>query len=170
MPPGSDGMERMTRIRLATMGVFLLVFGAGVAVGIVVERAVLGSDAATASTERRRGERDHDRDRGLVIDRVEMSERQRERVDSIVEYHRERMSELWSEFRPRLRGVARDTREDIKAVLDPEQRAAYDSLLARERRKDRDDDRKDRDGKDEERKERDGTDGNGADGRRGGSR
>lgn len=137
-------MERTTKARLVSLGVLLTVLAAGFFLGVAWERGSGppgGGDADVASEapgEAGRGSgdrgRDRQKDRRLIVERVDLTPGQRERVDSVVEIHRERMKALRREFRgeyePRYRALVADTRDAIRSLLTAEQRATYDSLLA----------------------------------------
>ena len=60
---------------------------------------------------------------------VDLNAVQKAAVDSLVAFHRQRMSDLDTEFRPRYRAVIRDLREEIKLVLTVPQRVRYEVLL-----------------------------------------
>jgi hypothetical protein len=68
--------------------------------------------------------------RRMIVDNVGLSAVQRAEVDSLVAFHRQRMSDLDKEFQPRYRVVIRNLREEIKQVLTDDQRLRYDELLA----------------------------------------
>lgn len=124
------------RTRAATLGVLLFVFAAGVVVGFVLDRGP--AEAAPGEEPRAEAERSHVRGeegpRRVVIDRVDLTDEQRAMVDSVVEHYRARMSELSDEYQVRYRETIALTREAIREILDDEQRARYDSLLAQRRR------------------------------------
>ena len=76
----------------------------------------------------------------LIVEQVGLSEAQKEQVDSIVVYYRAQMRSLHDEFdeayMTRYREIMQMTRDEIKAILTPDQRMAYDSLLVeRDRRR-----------------------------------
>lgn len=170
-------MERVTRTRLASLAVLVLVLASGVVLGRAWERSSAGdgADAEEVRRDTRTGDDDREerkdrrRGRNLIVDRIDLSEEQEERVDSIVDVHvrevrslqRELQARFEAEYEPRERAIVQNTREGIRAVLTPEQREEYDSLLAqRDRKRDRDrrggDDRWDDDRRDGDR--RDGRD------------
>ena len=97
------------------------------------------------------GEDDRQRDRGdrrMVIDEVGLEPGKRAEVEEIIQHFIGRMGELHDEFepvrirmqelndeyertyRPKQRDLFQQTRDSIKSILLPEQRALYDSLLA----------------------------------------
>ena len=66
----------------------------------------------------------------MIVDRVGLSVVQKATVDSLVSFHRQRMSDLNTDFRPRYRAVIGDLTMEIRQVLTDDQRARYDVLLA----------------------------------------
>ena len=87
-------------------------------------RARPGKSLRTSSPEGERGRR------RLIVDKVGLSTVQKADVDSLVAFHRQRMSDLDTEFQPRYRAVIADLRAEIKQVLTDDQRVRYDVLLA----------------------------------------
>ena len=105
----------------------VLLFGSGVVVGLAWDQT------ASANTPEVREDERSERERGrrkLIVDNVGLSVVQKTSVDSLVVFHRQRMSDLDEEFQPRYRAVIRDLREEIKGVLTNDQRVRYDVLLA----------------------------------------
>lgn len=136
-----------------------LVFAAGVAAGVALDRTWLASGddraGAEAAVEQReaerdddRGARDRDRERTVIerfSEELELTERQRTRIDTILAHFRDRMHEMWSEVRPRYRSLVDSARTRIIEVLDEEQARRYRELLEREAERhdgDWDDDRR----------------------------
>ena len=105
----------------------VLLFGSGVVVGLAWDQTA--SASAPEVREDERSEREGGR-RKLIVDNVGLSVVQKTSVDSLVVFHRQRMSDLDTEFQPRYRAVIRDLREEIKGVLTDDQRVRYDVLLA----------------------------------------
>ena len=64
----------------------------------------------------------------LIIDRVHITPEQRQRIDVILEKHRKQADSLWQAQKPALRGIVDSTREEIRTLLTPAQRAEYDRL------------------------------------------
>ena len=146
-------MERTTKARLVALGVLLTVLAAGFFLGIAWERrsglaseagAAAAAPGTTPESGRTGDERgDGEKGRRLIVERVDLTPEQRERVDSLVGIHRERMKalrrEFRAEYRPRYRELVEDARDGIRALLTPAQRVTYDSLLAEhDRRRERD--------------------------------
>ena len=69
-------------------------------------------------------------DRRLVIDEVGLEPAKRAEVDAILQHFMVRVQALHKEFTPRHRALLHGARDSIKSVLEPDQRALYDSLLA----------------------------------------
>jgi Spy/CpxP family protein refolding chaperone len=124
----------------------LLVFGAGIAGGVALERTWLDEGGGDRSSGKEKGEREH-----TVIERfseeLELTPDQEARIDTILAQVRDRMHEMWSEVRPRYRAVVDSARGRIQEVLTEEQAERYRELLKREaeRRDDRWGDGKGRD-------------------------
>lgn len=139
------------RARLATLAILGVVFGAGLVVGVAVDRQVVSAADAPPSTRPAENDRERDRDRGdregrddrddrddgderrrrtPMIERVGLSETQKQEVDSIFRSWGGRMSDLHKEYRSHYWEVVDSTRAAMRRVLTPEQAAAYDSLVA----------------------------------------
>ena len=106
----------------------ILLFGSGVVVGLAWDQTA-SANTLEEVREDARGERDGRR-RRMIVDDVGLSAVQKAAVDSLVVFHRQRMSDLDADFRPRYRSVITDLREEIKQVLTDDQRVTYDVLLA----------------------------------------
>ncbi len=115
-----------TKIVAATA--LILLFGSGVVVGLAWDQT---ANASTLEEVRRdaRSERDGAR-HPMIVDRVGLSVVQKATVDSLVSFHRQRMSDLNMDFRPRYLAVIGDLRMEIRQVLTDDQRVRYDVLLA----------------------------------------
>lgn len=152
-------LERGTRARLTTAVVLFLVLGAGVVLGVALDRqlearGVIGAqegrpDWRPGQDERRRGfdPRSRDPSRGsregrdsthrrpsLIVEQVGLSEVQRAQADSIYWLYRGRMGTLHEEFdsayNSRFQEIMSKSREAMLAILTDEQRLVYDSLLS----------------------------------------
>ena len=116
------------RAKIVAGSALVLLFGSGIVVGLAWDQTA----SANPTGEVRTGERS-ERERGrrrLVVDNVGLSAVQKANVDSLVGFHRQRMSDLDTEFQPRYREVIADLREEIKQVLTDDQRMRYEVLLA----------------------------------------
>lgn len=124
----------MRRSAVGAALALLLVFGAGVAGGVALERTWLDD----AAGDRMAGSRDGDGDERerTVIERfseeLELTGEQEARIDTILTGVRERMHEMWSEVRPRYRAVVDSARGRILEVLTEAQAERYRELLRRE--------------------------------------
>lgn len=124
-------MAHFRKASILSVALLVLTVGAGFLGGVAwqANRAATPAPAATPDQE----PRDRDK-RRLVIDEVGLEPAKREEVEAIVQHFVARMQALDEEFReayrPRHRALLHDARDSIKSVLQPEQRALYDSLLA----------------------------------------
>lgn len=127
-------MIRANRGRAAVL--LLLMFAAGLTVGLAAERYALhrgGGDDAGSSD--RRGESTIERfaeDLGITAEQQAL-------IDPILVETRERLSEVSDRVRPEWEAVVDSARARIEAVLTPEQAARYRALLEeqKERRESR---------------------------------
>jgi hypothetical protein len=152
-------LERGTRARLTAAVVLFLVLGAGVVLGVALDRQLEARGIVEAQEgrpqwrpgedQRRRGfdPRSRDPSRGpregrdsthrrpaLIVEEVGLSEGQQAQADSIYWLYRGKMRALHEEFdaeyNSRFREIMSQSREDMLAILTTEQREVYDSLLA----------------------------------------
>jgi hypothetical protein len=136
--------------RLATLVIFLVVFGAGLAVGVAVDRKVASAadapvpsvvgegESREAAGDEEEGEEDPPRERRMLIERVGLTPDQKLQVDSIVAVMGGRMSDLQKDYRRQYWAVVDSSRASLKQILTMEQAVMYDSLLAEsDRRRDR---------------------------------
>lgn len=63
-----------------------------------------------------------------LASRLDLSDEQRTRIDSILADNRVRALELTSRYQPQIRQLAEETRRSVEAVLTPEQRAQLREL------------------------------------------
>lgn len=124
-------MREEARVRLVTAAVLILVFAAGFTVGLAVDRpsrAKAGEEVSAPTTEQATqttARSDHDR----VMKRLDLSKEQRQAVDSLLGYYKERMIEFQMEYGPRYWAIVDSSRTVIKGVLTEDQAILYDSLL-----------------------------------------
>ncbi len=123
-------LERAARTRLVTAAVLLLVAVAGIVVGVALERELEGRSFLSGELRRpegisergARGREAGERSRGvpgrrdsLLVERVGLSAEQKEKVDSIVSFYRDRMRALHEEFNDaymsRYRKIVESTRD-----------------------------------------------------------
>ncbi len=121
-------MPTALKAKMVAGTALVLLFGSGVVVGLAWDRTVsAGTPEEVRTEEESRGREGR---RRMIVDNVGLSALQKAEVDSLVVFHRQRMSDLDTEFRPRYRAVIHDLREEIKQVLTDDQRAQYEVLLA----------------------------------------
>ena len=116
------------KAKMVAATALVLLFGSGVVVGLAWDSTASASPPEEVR-EDTPGERDGRR-RRMIVDNVGLSAVQKAAVDSLVVFHRQRMSDLDTDFQPRYRSVITDLREEIKQVLTADQRVTYDLLLA----------------------------------------
>ncbi len=116
------------KAKMVAATALILLFGSGVVVGLAWDQT---ANASTPDDVRRdaRSERGGAR-HPMIVDGVGLSVVQKATVDSLVSFHRQRMSDLNTDFRPRYRAVIGDLTMEIRQVLTDDQRARYDVLLA----------------------------------------
>jgi len=116
------------KVKVVAVVALAMFFGSGIVVGMAWDQTASASTPEETrdqtSSEERRGRRP------LIVEGVGLTALQKASVDSLVSFHRKRMSALNEEFRPRSRAVIADLREEIKGVLTDDQREMYDTLLA----------------------------------------
>lgn len=124
----------MERSSLGAALALLLVFAAGVAGGVAVERVWLDADSADRAADHRGGDRKNGEHTVIerFSDELGLTEDQEARIDTILAGVRDRMHEMWSDVRPRYRAVVDSARGRIEEVLTEEQAERYRELLRRE--------------------------------------
>jgi len=130
-------MARLKRARVVSGALLVVVAAAGFLGGLAWQAG--RTDSALPEQRESRDERGRE-DRRLVIDEVGLTAAKRAEVEEIIQHFTVRMRALDEEFRaayqpireayePRRRDLFRATRDSIRAILLPEERALYDSLL-----------------------------------------
>lgn len=170
-------MEKRQRTRLASLAVLVVVFGAGLLLGMAWDVGLNATPAADTvaeevaearGDEEREGSRDRERGEPLYRQVGELDPAQEAAIDSVVADYRRSMKELHEEFEseyepaleelkagyrarfePRYSAIIEEARAAIQEVLTPQQAARYDSLVT-------DFDRR----REERRREQDGPDHN----------
>jgi len=127
-------MERILRTRLVTGLVLAVVFGAGVVLGLALDRSLIAEPETEVADARAGADSTTQSRRRPLYEQVEPTEEQKVRIDSIVDEYRTAMKSLHAEFRaaynPRYEALVVGTRAAIRGVLTEEQANAYDSLVA----------------------------------------
>ena len=115
------------RVKIVAVAALVLFFGSGIVVGMAWDQTASASTSEETRDQTRSERRGR---RPLIVEGVGLTAFQKTSVDSLVSFHRKRMSDLNEEFRPRYSAVVADLREEIKGVLTDDQREMYDTLLA----------------------------------------
>ena len=123
-------MSTPRRARLISAGLLGLVFLCGVLTGYAADAVVGGGEAPVGSEM----EREEDR-QAWLIERVGLTDEQRARVDSVVERYRGEIGEMVEACRESYRSLVAESRSEVEAVLTPEQRSEYRSLLEKKRQR-----------------------------------
>jgi hypothetical protein len=97
------------------MALLIVTFVAGALSGAAAVRVLSARDVPAATP---RGHQDGAAD---LFERLDLTADQRGQVEEILDRRRERMTELWSEHRPRLRAVVDSARYEIRGILTPAQ-------------------------------------------------
>ena len=116
------------KAKIVAGSALVLLFGSGIVVGLAWSETASVNPLAEVREDE--GSRTEGGRRRLIVDKVGLSAVQKANVDSLVVFHRHRMSQLDKEFQPRYWAVISDLREEIKQVLTDDQRVQYDVLLA----------------------------------------
>jgi Spy/CpxP family protein refolding chaperone len=111
------------RTRLTGMVLLIAVFAAGMLAGTAFDRLLTAGEVgpAEAAACERGGRGPH-----MIIDEVDLEPAQRARVQEILDRRRALTDSLWRADGQRIRAAVDSTREEIRAILTPEQRADYD--------------------------------------------
>jgi hypothetical protein len=123
------GSRRETAIRFGAAAALAALFAAGTALGMALERNRPVADSASELPQPLRRDRPEPPN-AWTIDRLDLTQDQRARVDSVVRHYGARMSALQKEYRPRYRSIVDSTHGALKVLLSPEQEVRYDSLTA----------------------------------------
>jgi protein CpxP len=121
--------------RAWALALLVAVFLVGGAAGAAVDRTLLVDRSVSSDQGRRSGDR-ADRRRSYLdwlAAELQLSEQQKTEVQAILEQHREHVSQVWGEMRPKYEELQEQARAEIRALLSEEQMAAYDALLERQR-------------------------------------
>src|SRR6266542_4806653 len=118
--PSPAGPGR-TRARLVALGLLILAFGSGLAVGW----GVGGVGRYQPRHGPRRGPPPPTKE---TFDRLNLSSAQRASIDSIFAARRAQVDEFWRGPGRRLRVILDSTAVDVRAVLDSSQKARFDAM------------------------------------------
>jgi len=136
--------------RLASLAILFLVFAAGLAIGVAVDRQVAAATDAPPPDPATLTERSEDpgepreakgppRERRMMIERVGLTPEQKLQVDSIMDVMGGHMSDLQKDYRTHYWVLVDSTRASLRRTLTPEQAVTYDSLVVKNDRRRRND-------------------------------
>ena len=122
-----EGLDALGRVRAQGIALLFITFLVGVLAGFAAERV----RAARGNPEERPPPGTAFRPGHLppMFRHLDLTPGQREEILAILAARRPQTQEILDEMLPRLRAVTEATHQEIRAVLSPEQAAAYDSLL-----------------------------------------
>jgi Spy/CpxP family protein refolding chaperone len=124
-------MNDETRVKLLTAAVLLMVFGAGFAVGLALDRSLAVAGTVEVSEgEKADEQRDEPKSGGSIIDQLDLNEIQRVKVDSVLDEFQRRMSMFHREYRPKYWALVDSSRAEVRQLLTEEQAVLHDSLTA----------------------------------------
>ena len=108
------------------------------AIGLLVAVGVAGFAAGAATMSRADTKPPVDwRERcslsGMLKDRLSLSDQQRDSIRAIMRNHRDQMHVVMEKVKPQMDSVRTIVDSEIRGVLTPAQRVAFDSLKAHER-------------------------------------
>ena len=143
-------MEHGSRTRLMTATVHVVVFGAGIMLGVAADGTLSATTPDEVVAVDEQPEEEAPRRRTPMYEQVGPDDEQGALIEAIVLEHRAHMDALHDEFRsaynPRYQALIEDTREAILGVLTPDQAAQYQELLdGWDRRRTERNEKKDRD-------------------------
>ena len=145
-------LEQLQRVRLATVGILVLVLGAGFLLGAAWDRRLDAEPVPAEAAAEPAAAARADGGRMAIYMRVQppLTAEQMAQAEAIVAHRREAVSALMDEpgvdslydamkgaekafkaaYDPRFRALIDTSRASIRQIMTPEQAAQYDSLLA----------------------------------------
>ncbi len=111
----------MTRTKRLALAFYLGAVAAGAAIGITVDRWILRERLVNQWDDPRAM-------RVRLANELGLDAKQRAALDSILDTRNRRYDELMAPMRPRLDSVSVLARQQIRDLLTPEQRSAYDQM------------------------------------------
>jgi len=113
--------------RLLAVGVLLIVLGAGVLGGIVLDRTVIRNRLADRGAFRGDRRPSPRRPSDMLGAELKLSEDQRVRIDTVIERQMRGFREVRKSTQPAIDSLMAQTRRGIDSILTPEQRVQLDS-------------------------------------------
>lgn len=109
----------------------------GIGAGILVDRFLLLARVESATnvdsdSDREQRHDDHaKRFRARLQRELDLTDEQKTRLDQVLENNHETAERFWEDSRARFEELRKSFREDIRSLLNPEQRAKFDEMLAK---------------------------------------
>lgn len=125
-------LNSFARTRLIGLAMLALAFGVGGLAGAAFTR-VLEAQQTQAAAVAVDGGAVCEEKRVSILDQLDLTPEQRGRVDVILAHRRDQTEVFWDSAGPRLEAIMDATREEIRAILTPEQQAEYHRLRAERR-------------------------------------
>jgi Spy/CpxP family protein refolding chaperone len=118
-------MNRILRSRLALIVLLIVTFVSGGLAGAAGDRLLHADEAPW------RHHRDRDKRHGMeeLLDRLDLTAQQRTQVERVLERQMPRVEAIWDSCKPRMAAQIDSTRAEIRALLTPAQRVAFDREL-----------------------------------------
>ncbi len=119
----------MPRQRWVALVLALVLVAAGAVLGVLIQRTWLDHGKAATS---RRGPPFGGKDRHLALmrERLELSDDQAEKLEAVLVEVRDQSEKIFDKMEPQLRAIREKSRDRVRAILRPEQLAAYDEMVA----------------------------------------
>jgi Spy/CpxP family protein refolding chaperone len=116
---------RIIRSRLALVVLLVVTFVSGGLAGAAGDRLLHADDVP------RRHDRNHDKRRSMerLLDQLDLTSEQRVQIERVVERHRPRVEAIWDSCKPRMAAQIDSTNAEIRSLLTPRQREAFDRKL-----------------------------------------
>jgi Spy/CpxP family protein refolding chaperone len=130
-----DGLESLGRVRAKGFALLLITFVAGGLAGVALERVRETRRPPEFAPPMGMMQPGMDIPFPQMFRELGLTPEQQSRISAILEASRPRTDELMRETLPRLRAHTDSVRQEIRAVLTPEQAATMDSLFAEMRRR-----------------------------------
>ena len=131
----TEGLEYLGRARFQGLTLLAVAFLVGVLAGFAGDRMFMMREDRWPPPHRG-GPHGPPPHHGLpeILDRLDLTARQRTRIDSLLEAGRPRADAVMRQMMPRLRAVSDSLNRSIREVLNPEQRVSFDRYLESRRR------------------------------------
>lgn len=127
--------ESPTRTRILGSALLLAMFVTGGLAGAAFTRVLNAEEPSPAGQAgvHCHGPHDKAKRKGAWLQQLNLTPEQRVQVEQIMERRRAETRAFWDQEGVRLRAIVDSTRNEVRAVLTPAQRARYDELRARHR-------------------------------------